>query len=143
MRIVWCVLILIALSSSSFAQQDPPVQAPDQYGGTAFAMSASGSGAQSVTIKPTLNTTTVYLCGFSIRAYADNAKAGSATVTGLVSDLTFLQWTAPSGSGIGVLEPPLGSACLPAKSKGGQVQIQSADPGANGMVSVNAWGFFD
>lgn len=82
-----------------------------------------------------------YICGFSIRANATAAITGNGTITGLGATLNFTQWTAPTASGLGVTEPPMGNFCQPASAADSAITVTSAAPGTGGVVSVSAWGF--
>ena len=65
-----------------------------------------------------------------------------ATVTGTITGtLNFTQWTAPLASGIGITEPPIGPACIPASAVNTGIAVISAAPGSGGTVSVTAWGY--
>jgi hypothetical protein len=65
-----------------------------------------------------------------------------ATVTGTITGtLNFTQWTAPLASGIGITEPPIGPACIPASAFNTGIAVISAAPGSGGTVSVTAWGY--
>jgi hypothetical protein len=63
-------------------------------------------------------------------------------VTGTISGtLNFVQWTAPLASGLGITEPPIGPACVPASAANTAIAVNSAAPGAGGTVTVTAWGY--
>jgi hypothetical protein len=111
-------------------------------GATPITASATGTtGATTATLAGAASKTT-YLCGFSIRANATAAATGTATVTGTITGtLSFVQWTAPLASGLGITEPPIGSACIPASAVNTGIAVNSAAPGAGGTVSVTAWGY--
>lgn len=115
-----------------------------QYPAGAVPITISTTGtvsATSVTLASATSVTT-YLCGFSIRANATAAATGNATVTGTkTGTLNFTQWTAPLASGLGVVEPNLGSQCIPASAAATAIVINSAAPGTGGVVSVSAWGY--
>jgi hypothetical protein len=142
MRLIWCLLFLIALTDEVLAQ-NAPAQAPDFFSATPFTVSATGTTDITTATIQANSGLVIYLCGFSIRANATVATNGMASVTGLVSGtLSFVQWTAASVSGVGVIEPPFGSICIPASGTNVAVSIASAATGAGGMVSVTAWGFY-
>lgn len=104
--------------------------------------SATGTTAATTATLPGAAGKTTYICGFSIRANATAAATGNATVTGTVSGtMNFTQWTAPAASGIGITEPPLGAECIPASAANTPIAVNSAAPGAGGIVSVSAWGY--
>lgn len=133
---------ILCLMASELAVAQP-VQAPEYFGNaTPVTASATGTTAATAATIPAVTNMTAHLCGFSIRANATAAATGNATVAGLISGtLTFIQWTAPLASGIGVLEPDLGM-CIRASGPGVAIVVTSAAPGSGGNVSVNAWGFY-
>src|SRR5262249_44570587 len=74
---------------------------PHPEGATPYTATATGTtGATTATLAGAASVTT-YLCGFSIRANANAAATGNATVTGVITaTLNFTQWTAPSANGL-------------------------------------------
>lgn len=111
-------------------------------GATPVTASATGTTAATTATLPGVASKTTYLCGFSIRANATAAATGNATVTGTITGtLNFTQWTAPLASGLGITEPPIGSACVPASAVNTGIAVISAAPGSGGVVSVSAWGY--
>jgi hypothetical protein len=134
------IAALLALASPAFgAWSGFPV------GATPIMVSATGTTlATSVTL-PAVAGQTTYLCGFSIRANTTGtASTGNATVTGMLGGtLNFTQFTPLSTStkGIELLEPSLGTYCLPASAANIAIVVTSAAAGAGGTVSVTAWGF--
>jgi hypothetical protein len=111
-------------------------------GATPVTASATGTTSATVATLPSAAGQTTYLCGFSIRANATAAATGNATVTGTISGtLNFTQWTAALASGIGITEPNLGAACIPANSGSTAIVITSAGNAGGGTISVTAWGF--
>lgn len=135
--------IALALAFLAGPALGQPVQAPAFFGAVSVNASATGTTAATAATIPGVSGKTAYLCGLSIRANATAAVTGDATVVGLKSGtMTFKQFTAPVASGIGVLEPPIGPACLPASGPAVDIVVTSAAPGTAGLVSVNAWGFY-
>jgi len=135
------LLAVLALfwASTAFAQT---VYSPDAFGAPSVTISANGTTAAVVATIAAVAGKTAYLCGFSIRSNATAAVTGDATVAGVKSGtMTFKQFVAPVASGIGVLEPPLGS-CIPASGANIAIVITSLAAGAAGLTSVNAWGFY-
>lgn len=111
-------------------------------GSTPITASATGTTAATTATLTGVAGKTTYLCGLSIRANATAAATGNATVTGTISGtLNFTQWTAPLASGLGITEPPIGPACIPASAANTGIAVVSAAPGAGGTVSVTAWGY--
>lgn len=109
---------------------------------TPITASATGTTAATTATLAGVASKTTYLCGFSIRANATAAATGNATVTGTITGtLNFTQWTAPLASGLGVTEPPVGPACIPASAVNTGIAVISAAPGSGGVVSVSAWGY--
>lgn len=130
--------------STVMADNNFPVTLTSQYplGSIPVTASATGTTGATTATLPAGQTTTTYLCGFSIRANAQVAATGNATVTGTVTGtLNFTQWTAPLASGIGVTEPPIGNPCIPASGANQAIAVVSAAPGTGGVVSVSAWGY--
>lgn len=121
-----------------------PARLSHQYpiGATPITASATGTTAATAATLAGVAGKTTYLCGFSIRANATAAATGNATVAGTITGtLNFTQWTAPLASGLGVTEPPVGPACIPASAVNTGIVITSAAPGSGGIVSVSAWGY--
>lgn len=115
-----------------------------QYPSGATPITATATGTTNATTATLagVSAKTTFLCGFSIRANATAAATGNATVTGIITGtLNFTQWTAPLASGIGLVEPLIGSACVPASAVNTGIAVVSAAPGAGGVVSVTAWGY--
>lgn len=111
-------------------------------GATPITASAVGTTAATTATLAGVSGKTTYLCGFSIRANATAAATGNATVTGTITGtLNFTQWTAPLASGVGVTEPSIGPACIPASAANTGIAVVSAAPGSGGTVSVSAWGY--
>lgn len=111
-------------------------------GSTPITASATGTTAATTATLAGVSGKTTYLCGFSIRANATAAATGNATVTGTITGtLNFTQWTAPLASGVGVTEPAIGPACIPASAANTGIAVISAAPGLGGTVSVSAWGY--
>lgn len=137
------VVSLIFAYAYSVVARAQPVSAAGPFGAIPVSVSATGTtGATTATI-PAVANRIAYLCGFSIRANATAAATGTATVTGTVSGtLSFVQFTAPLASGIGLVEPVIGPACIPASASNTAIAVISAAPGAGGTVSVTAWGFY-
>lgn len=122
----------------------PVSGASPQFPSNSIPMTASATGTTAATAAtlPAVAGKTTYLCGFSIRANATAAATGNGTVTGTVSGtLNFTQWTAPLASGLGITEPSIGPACIPASAANTAIVVTSAAPGAGGVVSVTAWGY--
>lgn len=133
----------IAALLSAFVAFAQPVQSPAYFGATPVTASATGTTAATAATIPAVAGKIAYLCGFSIRANATAAATGDATVTGIkTGTLHFTQFTAPLASGIGIVEPPLGSGCLPASAANVAIVVTSAAPGSGGVVSVSAWGYY-
>lgn len=109
--------------------------------GSAVTASATGTTlATTATIAAVANVTN-YICGFSIRANATAAATGTATITGVITaTMSFVQWTAPLASNIGIIENTF-NPCIPASAANTAIAVISAAPGAGGTVSVTAWGF--
>ncbi len=110
-------------------------------GSTPITISGTGTtGATTATLATGASVTT-YICGFSIRANANAAVTGNATVTGTITGtLNFTQWTAPNASGLGVTEEVF-SPCIPASAVNTGIAVISAAPSTGGVVSVTAWGY--
>jgi hypothetical protein len=118
----------------------PSVQYP--LGAIPITASATGTTAATTATLAALVGHTTYLCGFSIRANATGAVTGTATVTGVITGtMSFVQWTAPLASGIGIIEPNLGPLCISASGTNQAIAVVSAAPGSGGTVSVSAWGY--
>lgn len=110
-------------------------------GGVPETVSATGTtGATAATLATSASTTT-YICGFSIRANANAAATGNATVAGTITGtMNFTQWTAPSASGLGITEEVF-TPCIPASAANTTIVVTSAAPSTGGVVSVSAWGY--
>lgn len=110
-------------------------------GATALTISATGTtGATAATI-PAVALVTNYICGFSIRSNATAAATGTGTVAGvIVATMSFVHWTAPLASGIGLTEQTF-SPCIPASAVNTAIVITGPAPGAGGTISVAAWGY--
>lgn len=110
-------------------------------GATAITAAATGStGATTATLSSSSSLHT-YICGFSIRANATAAATSLSSVTGVVTGtMSFLQWTAPNTSGIGVTEMVF-SPCIVSSASNQAIAVVSAAPGTGGLVSVAAWGY--
>lgn len=116
--------------------------APYPIGSTPITASATGTTAATTATLAGVASKTTYLCGFVIRANATAAATGNATITGTVTGtLNFTQWTAPLASGVGVVDPPIGTNCIPASAVNTGIAVISAAPGSGGVVSVSAWGY--
>ena len=140
MKMLLAAAALLGLCAPVLAQ---PVSAPQYFGATPVTASAVGTTAATTATIPAVTGKTAFLCGFSIRANATAAATGNATVTGLkTGTLNFTQWTAPLASGVGIVEPSLGAACVAASGQNTGIAVVSAAPGAGGTVSVSAWGFY-
>lgn len=140
--LAFCIAAGWGLVSAIDSAQSQPVSAPGPFGAIPVTISATGTTAATAATLPGVANRTTYLCGFSIRAYATAAATGNATVAGTISGtLNFTQWTAPLASGIGIVEPNLGAACVPASAVNTGIVITSAAPGSGGTVSVAAWGY--
>lgn len=115
---------------------------PYPVGAVPITASATGTtGATTATLAATTGKTT-YICGLSIRANATAAATGDATVTGTITGtLHYTFWTAPLASGIGTLDPNIGSRCIPASTTNTTIAVVSPAPGSGGTVSVSAYGF--
>lgn len=138
-RLFQALYFVLAFTDPGLAQNRGFPQ-PNAFNGVTA--SAVGTTAATTATIPALQGFTAYLCGFSIRANATGAATGNATVTGLMSGtLNFSQWTAPLASGLGIIEPSLGG-CVPASGQNSAIAVISAAPGAGGVVSVSAWGFY-
>jgi hypothetical protein len=109
-------------------------------GATPVQATATGTTAATAATLPAAVGKITYICGFSIRANATAAATGEATVAGPATTMDFLQFTAPAASGIGLVEPGLGS-CVPDAAANTAIVVTSAATGAGGVVSVSAWGF--
>ena len=107
-------------------------------GSTPISISGTGTtGATTATLATGASVTT-YICGLSIRANATAAVTGNATVTGTITGtLNFTQWTAPTASGLGVVEQ-IFNPCIPASAVNTGIAVISAAPGTGGVVSVTA-----
>lgn len=130
--------------SASGVLASPVSGASPSFPSGAIPITASATGTTAATTATLAGTAgkTTFLCGLSIRANATAAATGNATVTGTITGtLNFTQWTAPLASGIGILEPPLGPACIPASAANTGIAVVSAAPGSGGVVSVSAWGY--
>lgn len=139
-KIILALFTLVSLSAVAMAQ---PVSAPSYFGATPVTVSATGTTAATTATIPAVSGKKAFLCGFSIRANATAAATGDATVTGTVSGtLHFTQFTAPLASGIGVVEPVIGTSCIAASAANTAISVISAAPGSGGVVSVTAWGFY-
>lgn len=110
-------------------------------GSTPITISATGTTAATTATLATGASVTTYLCSFSIRANATAAATGNATVTGTITGtMNFTQWTAPTASGLGVIEQVY-NPCIPASAVNTGIAIISAAPGTGGVVSVTATGY--
>lgn len=111
-------------------------------GSTPITISGTGTtGATTANLGTPSASYTIYICGFSIRANANAAVTGNATVTGTITGtLNFTQWTAVNTTGLGVTEE-IFTPCIPASAANTQIAIISAAPSTGGVVSVTGWGF--
>lgn len=138
--------LLLAFALLAFAPMAAiaqPVSNPLGFGATPVTASAVGTTAATTAEIPAVAGKRGFLCGFSIRANATGAATGNATVTGLVTGtLNFTQFTAPLASGIGIVEPNFGAACIPSSAVNTAIDVVSAVPGSGGVVSVSAWGYY-
>lgn len=129
---------VVALHPSSGT---PATLSPYPFGATPYTATATGTTAATTATLAGASSVTTYICGFSIRANATAAVTGNATVTGVITaTLNFTQWTAPLASGLGITEM-IFAPCIPASGTNQSVAVVSAAPGANGTVSVTAWGY--
>lgn len=115
----------------------------DQYpvGATAKSDSDTGTTAATASSLAAVVGKTNYVCGFSIRANATAAKTGNATLTGTITGtLNFTQWTAPTATGLGVVEM-IFTPCLPASATNTALTLTSDAPGTGGVVSTAIWGY--
>jgi hypothetical protein len=111
-------------------------------GATPLTASATGTTAATTATLTPVGTTTMYICGFSIRANATAAATGNATTTGTITGtLNWTQWTAPLASGVGVTEE-IFTPCVPGSSTTTAIAVVSAAPGTGGTVSVTSWGYY-
>ena len=114
---------------------------PTPAGATMITASATGTTSATTATLPGVSGKTTYLAGFTILANATAAATGNATVTGTITGtLNFTQWTAPLASGIGIVQPVIGTP-IPASGTNQAIAVVSAAPGAGGTVSVTAWGY--
>lgn len=110
-------------------------------GATPITASATGTTAATTATLAAATSKTTYVCGFSIRANATAAATSEATVTGVITGtMSFLQWTAPLASGIGLVEERF-LPCVPGSAANTGIAVVSAAPGSGGTVSVSAWGY--
>jgi hypothetical protein len=64
-------------------------------------------------------------------------------VTGLAGGtLHFSQFTQAVATGMVPVEPPMGNPCIAASGVNQAVAVVSAAPGAGGVISVSAWGYY-
>jgi hypothetical protein len=137
LRNIAAIAIMFALASPAFGGA-----AGYPIGATPVTASATGTTSATVATLPAVAGQTTYLCGFSIRANATAAATGNATVTGTITGtLNFTQFTAALASAIGITEPTIGPACIPASAANTAITITSAGNAGGGTISVTAWGF--
>lgn len=109
-------------------------------GCTASQGSATGTTTATSTTLPAVASVTQYVCGISIRANATAAATGNATLSDGTITLNFTQWTAPTASGVGIIEEQF-LPCRPASAVNTAWTLTSAAPGTGGVVSASIWGY--
>jgi hypothetical protein len=110
-------------------------------GSTPITAAATGTTTATTATLGASSTLHTYICGFSIRANATAAASSMSSLTGVVTGtMSFLQWTAPAASGIGVTEEVF-SPCIISSAINTAIAVVSAAPGTGGLVSVDAWGY--
>lgn len=146
MRIALAAIALLfpAVAMAQPVPGSPTTSTPtSQYPSGAVPITASATGTTGATTATLAASALVktYICSFSIRANATAAITANSTVTGTVTGtLNFTQWTAPSGSGLGITEM-IFSPCVPSSAINTGIAVISAAPGSGGIVSVTATGY--
>jgi hypothetical protein len=133
MRIRFALIALLLSSAAAHAQAVPAA------GASVVAVSATGTTGVVTATMPALASQTNWICGFAIRSLATAAIAGTATVTGTVNTLSFVQ---PVGTtpAVGVTEERF-DPCLPASSFNTAIAVNSIAASTGGVTSVTVWGY--
>lgn len=110
------------------------------FGSTAVQNSTTGTTAATSTTLAATASVTNYVCSISIRANATATATGNATLSDGTKTFNYTQWTAPTASGLGVVEQ-IFNPCYPASAVNIAWTLTSAAPGTGGVVSVAIAGY--
>lgn len=109
-------------------------------GAVSVTNSATGAAAAATATLPAAAGKFTYICGFSINSTATAAAAGNATITGTVSGtLNYEQGTGVSPAV--VITQQTFTPCIPSSAVNTAEAVNTANPGAGGVISVSAWGY--
>lgn len=109
-------------------------------GATSITNSATGAAAAATATLPAAAGKTTYICGYMIGSTATAAAAGNATITGTISGTLNIEM----GTGVSpavVTTQQTFTPCIPASAVNTSIAVNTANPGAGGVISALAWGF--
>jgi hypothetical protein len=129
-------LIACLWASLAFGQALAPY--PTSY----VTASATGTTGATTATLPALQGQTLYLLGFSINSTATAAAAGNATVTGTISGTLNFEMGTGVSPAVVVTQETFGTWGIPASAVNQAIAVVSAAPGAGGVISVTAWGYY-
>jgi len=109
-------------------------------GATPITASATGSAAAATATLAAAAGKTTYICGYQIGSTATAAAAGNATITGTITGTMNFEM----GTGVSpavVQTQSTFSPCIPGSAVNTGIAVNTANPGAGGVISATAWGF--
>jgi len=108
--------------------------------GTPITASATGAAAAATATLPGVAGKTTFICGYQIGSTATAAAAGNATITGTISGTLNVEMGTGTSPAV-VSTQSTFTPCVPASGTNTAIAVNTANPGAGGVISVSAWGF--